>query len=247
MSKFRLRISESALSKFTTCDEQFRMSRLYRRPMVKPGSPQGEGSEAHAILSGAQADKPSSHKVASFVGSLRKLEKSMGLEIIGREVTQEFEIMADVDAIRIIDAYGYDKDGRSVIIDYKTTSSGRAWEPISGNVPPVALGWQSAMYLYPPPESVKTPFASANWPSVMYFLVASPYEPLGVFGVERSIRREGEMIEKIKQVREALRKRGLDKPWPRTFGYHCGQCDFLEACYGIEGWENGFIKRDDNG
>jgi hypothetical protein len=246
----KLRISASGLKVYSDCQEKFRLSRLYRLKESHLPPWLEAGIIAHEIMAGKNHDNVST-EVEKLVTNLKQMEKAMGFKIIDREVKQEFSYpgLRGVDVIRYIDAYGYDKNGKAVLIDYKTVRTPPpwqkgppfGWQPVDDLPPAQARGWQSAMYLLPPSPSVDHPFA--EWPKIIYFLVTSSVGPIGAHAVTWSQEREDELTFKVTEVRDFVKKYKYDYA-PRNFSAGCNFCDFVPVCYRRPGAMDRFDKRE---
>jgi CRISPR/Cas system-associated exonuclease Cas4 (RecB family) len=175
---------------------------------------------------------------------LLNVEHNMGFTIEHRELMQEFMLTETIQVRRIIDAIGYDRNGQSCVIDYKTARV--RWPSIAGHSSPVqpeALGWQTVMYLYPPPQAVAEEAGFSVWPQQMYYIVV-PNKTGGftpqVIDVRRDREREVQMLEQMALV-ELAHEHGM---FPKSKGYHCTYCSFHPMCYDVPEWESLYERRE---
>lgn len=227
-------ISQSQLKSFDECNERWRLGRLYTS--VEDNEALKLGGEVHLAMT--KEESYGSAKVRRFVKNLRRLEEAIGLKVVGREVKQTFDVMDGVQITRIIDAWGYINDDVPVIVDYKTTGNARWWGPTNDMISPLAMTWQTPVYLFPPPN----PAPFDEWPKLMYYLVATEFEAAGALGVEWSFRRQVEMLAMVAELKKHHDNHGT--AWaPRSFGFQCRNCEFMGACYGVPGWESNFREK----
>lgn len=222
-----LYISQSGLNRFVQCPEKWRLAHFWK--VIELPRYVTDGIEAHAIMAGEKRN--ASKRVEALVKHLQDTERELGLVIKpeNREVRQEFEYNG-MTIIRIIDAIGETEGGLPVLIDYKTTGVNKGMSHAQ------ARGWQSALYLMPPPGD------DGSWPKNMLFIVVSSKKLEKIHEVSYDEERQKELDAKLLEVEKFYEEHGYR--WaPREFGFQCNRCEFLDWCYRRSNWQVGLQRK----
>jgi hypothetical protein len=169
---------------------------------------------------------------------LSNLAEKQGYTILQTEIKHRAALTNDIDVFGIIDALALTKEGRPILIDWKTGDyPWKGFKTEDGEVIVTkARGWQGTIYTLEPYEM---PIDWDEWPSEMHYLTAPRYGTASVHPYhanDADVRNLVWAAEQLKAAADADR-------FPKNVGYLCRDCDWKKSCWGMSDWEKYYNVR----
>lgn len=233
-----IRVSASALNNFGQCPYKYYLSRLWT-----PTGPEPiyfkHGRETHELMDGSRLEKDANAVSVKMAKKLSETERGLKLNIVHRELEQQFMIAPGIQLTRRIDGLGYDNMGHGLILDYKTAN--RAWSSISGWVPKVE-SWQTPAYLIPPPQDLLDELRwTGPWPTQMGYLIASAG---GTKAQYFTTSVTDEWMVEFHKIIGHIKDMYKHDSFYRNRAWTCQWCSYTDVCQKVKGWKKNYERRD---
>jgi len=230
---YPIRISATALNNFGACPRKFLYYRFWDVLGDEP-SYFAKGREVHEIMEGSLVSSRAMPAARAMAERLQKTERGLGIRIFQREMRQSFEISPDFLLTRVVDGLGVDKDGKPIIVDYKTASRKWATSGVPHFVAYKAHTWQSICYLLSPPKSVQ----SSEWPKELIYMVATS-RSAQIFPVEYKKEDHANFLIMLGNLKQMIDTDTFYK----NPSWTCQWCPYSDMCNELDGWEANFRRK----